>query len=173
MSDATRYLCQLDTVALADIAVDSQDCSICRTPYGIGQCREAVRLTPCSHIFGRECIALWLSSSHQITSCPMCRQSLFQADVLDEDDVLEGLDPNLIAAWVLAVIEAVKGARRLRKAHHMLKPKIICLFAIVQSYSQRSLRSRTHTRYSIFSTFSFESMQSLPQNCPSARSANR
>ncbi|TGO56004.1 hypothetical protein BOTNAR_0232g00120 [Botryotinia narcissicola] len=53
------------------------DPCFCSDPYAIetanGECNEAVKMTRCTHIFGRFCIVEWLQEKD---TCPMCRQKI-------------------------------------------------------------------------------------------------
>lgn len=77
LSAVERFLETLRILSVDELTTEQDDCSICREPYDAGLDGGIVRL-PCSHTFGRQCIAAWLSTSNK-PSCPMCRTTLFRA----------------------------------------------------------------------------------------------
>ncbi|KAF7303929.1 RING-type domain-containing protein [Mycena indigotica] len=77
------------------------DCCICLFPVTI---RQALFLAPCSHAFHYKCLRPLLETHHPAFSCPLCRSFAdLEEDVEieveddDEEDLLDGLDPNLVA----------------------------------------------------------------------------
>ncbi|MCJ1263671.1 hypothetical protein MMC22_003541 [Lobaria immixta] len=117
---AMRFFNQLEVVDLKDLAPKDRTCSICKLPYNDSEdgnfTHIPVRL-PCSHVFGRACLARWITPfgawenngeweelhewfESQVvefsgsTSCPLCRVNLFRKPRLAESAI--GLEARLI-----------------------------------------------------------------------------
>ncbi|MCJ1466244.1 hypothetical protein MMC07_004863 [Pseudocyphellaria aurata] len=102
---AIRTFNELEVVNLSEIDPEDRTCSICMQPYedpeNGGVLHIPVRL-PCAHVFGKECLAQWLTPlgawkytmdaewerakgwfetelvhCHGSTDCPLCRRELF------------------------------------------------------------------------------------------------
>lgn len=76
------FVADLVVVPIQDIPSDERACHICTEPYQstIGftainvSSENPVRLA-CGHVFGKDCIAIWLARS---ATCPLCRRQLFK-----------------------------------------------------------------------------------------------
>lgn len=68
------FIGSLPVVPLADLSAREQECSICLCAFNSNNSTEQPRRLPCTHIFGSECLAVWLSDHH---TCPLCRAVLF------------------------------------------------------------------------------------------------
>lgn len=63
----------MEPVARGDVPVDDRECPICQDDITDPDASEApVRLQPCRHIFGEECINRWFDAEQKDT-CPVCR----------------------------------------------------------------------------------------------------
>lgn len=107
MANATRYLRQLETVPIVYLAADCQTCNICHDEYLTGtSAEEAVRLSPCGHVFGWSCLQNWLSVQGK-TTCPMCRKVLYENDMPQEQEQIEEDYGVWDPARFLSIIEEV------------------------------------------------------------------
>ena len=94
LADASKYLCELQPVALDDLPEDSRTCAICKEPYNTDQNPEqACKVGHCGHVLGRTCLSTWVTPAGRRPNktCPLCRAVLFGADTpdlsSDSDDV--------------------------------------------------------------------------------------
>lgn len=81
-SAVERFLETIRTLSVDELTTEQDDCSICRETYDADGCDSGIVRLPCSHIFGRQYIAAWLSTSTSNSTskqCPLCRTTLFQA----------------------------------------------------------------------------------------------
>lgn len=102
MPSSARYLRNLEALPVADLPADCRACNLCFEPYLTASTNEvAVKLSPCGHIFGYDCLERWICSERK-TTCPMCRTSLYQDDTRQEANAQE-----LSVPWVSTLIEAV------------------------------------------------------------------
>ncbi|PPJ52681.1 hypothetical protein CBER1_10558 [Cercospora berteroae] len=69
--------------------LNKQECPIC-----FENMKNATRL-PCKHIYCLKCIKTWLKDMSN--SCPTCRKSCYQAEIEEEDDEWEVMQPAGIA----------------------------------------------------------------------------
>ena len=86
LADASKYLAELQPVALDDLPEDSRTCAICQEPYNTDQNPEQpCKVGHCGHIFGRTCLSTWVepAGSRSNRTCPLCRAVLFGADTPD------------------------------------------------------------------------------------------
>lgn len=123
---AMRFFNRLEVVDLEKLEPDSM-CSICMQPYDDpkdGSIKHVPVRLPCSHVFGKECLATWTTplgawehngnsgweekkgwfetrfvTSSSSTDCPLCRRSHFQKPRFAESAL--GLEARLIL-WDLA-----------------------------------------------------------------------
>ncbi|KAJ4332628.1 hypothetical protein N0V87_008256 [Didymella glomerata] len=58
------------------LTMSGQDSTTAASPDNSLVPEEAVRISPCSHIFGRACLEAWLTTSES-NRCPECNQELF------------------------------------------------------------------------------------------------
>lgn len=89
MSDAkfstlVEWLANLQRPELQHLAIDAQSCCICWEPYPrqvkSDESLEGPVALPCGHIFGLDCLSIWLAfgQSRQLwATCPVCRHKLF------------------------------------------------------------------------------------------------
>lgn len=84
--NATTFLQDLPVIPQTDLS-HGAECTICREQYATG-CHQDVVHLPCGHLFGRECIATWLSPDvrPRANTCPMCRAVLFNIHRQHEHD---------------------------------------------------------------------------------------
>lgn len=73
-----RFVASLPYIKPADLgpASEDQNCSICLNKYGkkFHLEKDSPTMLPCRHIFGSDCLKLWLKD-HE--SCPLCRRTVF------------------------------------------------------------------------------------------------
>ena len=89
---AAKYLAELQSVAINDLAEDGRICGICREPYNTDEDPEqACKVGHCGHVLGRTCLSKWVTpaGSRPNNTCPLCRAVLFEADPPDLSDAFD------------------------------------------------------------------------------------
>lgn len=73
-----------------DIQLEIENCSICLESMAVcnedDSAKENIKILSCSHQFHTQCIDTWISSSHDshdVKTCPLCKQSLTIDDLLN------------------------------------------------------------------------------------------
>lgn len=141
-ANAAKYLAELQSVAINDLAEDGRICAICRESYNTDENPEqACKVGHCGHILGRTCLSKWVipDGSRPNNTCPLCRAVLFEGDPPDIPDAVneDWLDEDEEHLSDLATIEDEEphGAEQMingRYANGLFDPAIVDVISSTQ-----------------------------------------